>query len=1077
MRINKIELENITSLKGIHTIDFDKIGELSDLFAITGPTGSGKSTILTAISMALYGEHPKGINAVDMVTMGEARGRISLTFTFMGENYYVEWMCLVLKKDGTPRNKPLATRVLYQNDIPLEKTIEEILGLNFSQFSKVVILNQGQFSDFLTSSFTHRKDLLEKLLEHHDLKNLSPFINRKLKDLKSEINNLDQQCENTLLLTEEELKEIIKVHEESKVESLSKKEEVQSLTKINENLSEYLKMAHKWHELQERMEKEKKEITLLNNTLLIEKKLLKEIKSKLEKQEQRELEIRPKIEKAIKLIESERGFNEERNQKEGEKESIESKKQMLTKKSQDTSNELDTLSKRLSSLDTLKFEKLHAQEINDEIEKVSLHSELIKQIDSIGKTIQIYSKEKIRYEEKAKLLQEESERISLWFNALYKMENKSVSEIFEKIDKDYLQVKDAKNRISDTENRLSLLNDDILTCNTKKVNLEKELETLKENQTHSKKSLPTLKKELEVENREIESLTLLEYSYHHFLKEDKSDCPVCENEISKQVIERIKDKINSNDFQKRKERTERFELEIKKIESDLLQIDSRLRFTTEVLNTCQTEEKSFISKKSILTEQMNQLILEQNKNLINEDIYNQAQKNQYQYQRNESEIKALRESWQESQQKWLEFKKLAEESNQKMIHISKDVETILKLHGISNLETALVSLKSIQRDFQEFSLLTQKIKGIENLITDQKIHLSEIEESKALLIEKIKNIDIKISSLQNEFVINDLPENPLKIKEELETALTKQRTEWEEKRVECHNLEISYEKKQSQINILKEQESGINDLITSYLSKIDPQTTHTFTLDGENLERFKKISYSNFKNIDEINSITEFYSQVLVPLKESISEEFKNLSEKTIVLKTQIEENNKQQLKLKSIIEKKAKFSQKMADYEFLAPYLLKDSFRDYALAILEESLLEVANREIDSLADGRYVLIHGKAGKRSELLVKDLWQGNSIRKVSTLSGGETFLLSLGLALGLSEITRGQTEIDSFFIDEGFGTLDEESITQVLNCLMQMQSRGKQIGLISHVIALTDQIPVRVELNKNNFGESQISLS
>ena len=79
--------------------------------------------------------------------------------------------------------------------------------------------------------------------------------------------------------------------------------------------------------------------------------------------------------------------------------------------------------------------------------------------------------------------------------------------------------------------------------------------------------------------------------------------------------------------------------------------------------------------------------------------------------------------------------------------------------------------------------------------------------------------------------------------------------------------------------------------------------------------------------------------------------------------------------------------------------------------------------------------------------------------------------------MGLSDITRGQTEVESFFIDEGFGTLDEESISQVLDCLMAIQSRGKQIGLISHVTSLTSQIPVRIEINKNNFGESTLSLS
>jgi len=108
--------------------------------------------------------------------------------------------------------------------------------------------------------------------------------------------------------------------------------------------------------------------------------------------------------------------------------------------------------------------------------------------------------------------------------------------------------------------------------------------------------------------------------------------------------------------------------------------------------------------------------------------------------------------------------------------------------------------------------------------------------------------------------------------------------------------------------------------------------------------------------------------------------------------------------------------------------------------------------------------------------MILDSLHGGEARKISTLSGGETFMVSLGLALALSEMMRGKTEIDSFFIDEGFGALDPDSIEEVLEILFNVQMRGKTIGLISHVKSLTSRIPINIELSKNQLGHSEFRI-
>lgn len=151
-----------------------------------------------------------------------------------------------------------------------------------------------------------------------------------------------------------------------------------------------------------------------------------------------------------------------------------------------------------------------------------------------------------------------------------------------------------------------------------------------------------------------------------------------------------------------------------------------------------------------------------------------------------------------------------------------------------------------------------------------------------------------------------------------------------------------------------------------------------------------------------------------------------------------------------------------------------KDEFRNFALGIIENRLIKKANLELNSLCEGRYKIIQASKKTGHDFHIIDNWKGGLSRKISTLSGGETFLVSLAMALALSEMTRGQVEIESFFIDEGFGNLDNESIEDVLDVLSKVRSRGKQIGLISHIKTLTDRIPVNISISKSHLGESTV---
>lgn len=152
------------------------------------------------------------------------------------------------------------------------------------------------------------------------------------------------------------------------------------------------------------------------------------------------------------------------------------------------------------------------------------------------------------------------------------------------------------------------------------------------------------------------------------------------------------------------------------------------------------------------------------------------------------------------------------------------------------------------------------------------------------------------------------------------------------------------------------------------------------------------------------------------------------------------------------------------------------DKFARFAQTLTLEMVLLHANDHLKLLSD-RYRLRRRAANARDlGIQVEDLHLGGFLRETSTLSGGETFLVSLGLALGLSDMASQKTRIDSLFIDEGFGSLDADALEDALTTLENLQARGKTIGIISHVEQLKERIPTQIVVRKRGNGVSSLEV-
>jgi len=148
--------------------------------------------------------------------------------------------------------------------------------------------------------------------------------------------------------------------------------------------------------------------------------------------------------------------------------------------------------------------------------------------------------------------------------------------------------------------------------------------------------------------------------------------------------------------------------------------------------------------------------------------------------------------------------------------------------------------------------------------------------------------------------------------------------------------------------------------------------------------------------------------------------------------------------------------------------------FRVFAQGLTLRRLVRLANEHLQQL-NGRY-LISKRSDEDLELDIVDTYQADHRRSMNTLSGGERFLVSLALALGLSDLAGRQTNIRSLFIDEGFGSLDENSLDLAISTLENLQAGGKTIGIISHVKELKERIAVQIQLRKKGNGFSEVQI-
>lgn len=1178
MKPIKISIKGLNSFVEEQVVDFERLTS-KGLFGIFGPTGSGKSTILDAITFALYGQvarlgRKKGprefINAQSDV--------VRVVFVFginSGEakTYKIirEASVLRTENDGKIEVKNKASHVklidLTDNKVLAEKEgevaeeINRIIGLEYEDFVKTVVLPQGGFQDFLKMSGTDRRDILQRIFgleEYGDI--LWKKIAKAKKAAESELYGLDGALSTLEVLKEEDLKAKEEALKEMGLELKKLKIEHKDINEKYEKVKQVFELRERLDELQEALAKElekKPKMDALEEKLKKAEradyldspiKNYKELGLKrasagqnLEQKKQAyEIKNAEAIEARKLYFEREEEYNKEFPQlietQARLKEAEENWKGYLEEEARQKSLEEEGQNYKLSlnQNEELRHQVLEAQKaILKEMEEARLylkeHKITAGEREALVHALNIYNKtlslkeqqemllERIDFYDK-KLSEVESERGEL---TLDELETKVALKILDDEYEDYRNLPYINQGYYFTQKQLYLdakvEAEEIGKKQLELSHLEETLLKLKEEGSQLEEKLAELDLEYSDKKAEYEdfmlhqSVELIKSSLH-----EGDSCPVCQATIGKLIIEADEDagsakrqaelKLSLEELEAQKHELARAKAEVVlRLEAKVSareEIENYLRSRSDVLSQGDYDEKLRLLETENARFQEAIESLESRKKKFEQEavvISNQLESNEKKAQEYREElsrfinVKGFTEQDLAKLQLELDVilgsgsedpKSRLDELSARERKLGEIEEKLLHLEGELSEKTAKIS--QLEAENTEILILVAKIDtSVEEIgskakkmrdrlvkllgeVKDPGSDLLKVEERKALLEKsyheaKKRNDDLESSRLEA-LKARDMAENEFS---NLSSLHSSSKSELASK-MEVYQMEDFAALNEDELELslgrliaLVESEALSEEARTEMRLRLDISRELVAKKQGE-IESIRKVVGDRVVSEDEYRELglrrEEVEANYLAKM-DILSKEEKDYE----IKKVAFEKASELSLKKKAVsgryelLKELAKVCEGKVFAEFVALKKL-----DFVTKMATEILTDITN--------GGYFL---EADENGEFKVRDIKNGGILRDVKTLSGGETFYVSLALALALSRQIqlKGSAPLELFFLDEGFGTLDAELLELVMDTLESLHNESLKIGIISHVEALKQRVPVKLIVTPLMAGE------
>ncbi|WP_322874394.1 SbcC/MukB-like Walker B domain-containing protein [Clostridium perfringens] len=1161
MKPIRLEVKGLNSFIDKQVVEFDKLTERG-LFGIFGPTGSGKSTILDGITLALYGDIArKSSNYINTNCDGVY---VSYEFQITGnevKRYRVDREFKRDNKSGGIRNKSSkiiditggVENVLEEKAKAVTSKCEEIIGLKLDDFMRTVVLPQGKFSEFLKLEGKERRNMLERLFNLRkygdDLSSKLSLEIRKEKDkmnvLEGQLKGYEGVSEEALKAKEEEINEI-NLSIKSKEELLNKiKKEFEEAEKVWNTQKELYDKRIEEESLVSRSEeiksfKERVEISNKADKVILFINNLEDILKEINKEDLKFNELNKKLEELINLREENKlKFEEVAKKKEEKLPDLRLKKEKLleSQKERDILFQIKADGVKLKEACKKIFEdrskcdtKLNSIEenekrLNEELkekeerkEELFVHEEFKNKINSglfilnsyegLDKQFNEIKSEEIELKKYMKNLTEDKEKSEKDL----KVKIESLSKTRDKLESLLKETPGDSNSILEKQIKLGEYREKLNKYKEIKNSLEESLKS-KNNFEEKLKAFENQKLLLEKEVRELKEYInkVKVEELAHKLRENLVDgecCPVCGsthhelNKVEKINLEESNEKTTL--LESKEEKLKELILEFSKIEATLeyenkkieeLNIsieevgevnEERLKSLEEEFNTLKDKIEEFNLKKENLEKNLEKLKEEKN-NL--ENIFNKAEVILCEKIVREKEIASkVKELDKELKLKNSELNSIKNELKIEDIKLENDL--ILKKEKEKNLlekeirilRTQLEESNKIKDELREKRDALKEDYLSQKSLLDGKVEVYREKERmikgslKGLIDEAlpIEKIDIKglLEDLQLE--IDYIEKSYLNLseeKEKLEKAFNNMNQEMAVTKERVNSLKLRKENEEKKVNLALEEEGfkTILEVKEGILSKDEKEKLKILIEEYHN--NLIKVRANIELLIKKLNgkSLTEEEWTMVLQEKNNTEKELKEVEELKIRLVTESESIKKKLEEQRDILHIKAKQEHKLALLSDLEKLFKGKKFVEFIAANQLKYISIEASKKLKDITNGVYGLEVDENGK---FIIRDYKNGGAERDASTLSGGETFLASLALALSLSSQIqlKGTAPLELFFLDEGFGTLDDNLLDVVMSSLERLHHERLSVGIISHVESIKNRVPVKLILTPAEAG-------
>ena len=1134
MKFLQLEILNLASLdkQGGEVINFEEsaLGE-STIFSIVGPTGSGKSTLLDAICLALYNRAPRyprkkgdknqnieifGVtdasennrlaptDSRNILTRGKKEGYSKLTFLANnGSIYRAEWH-VRFQRVRYENAKTALYKITRNREEISEETADwnelpNIIGLDYDQFLRTVLIAQGSFANFLTAKENERYELLEKLIGCEETyTNIATEI-KKAKDQATDAYNqmaASVEAVKQNLLNDEELAQL--------------KEEIDRLEKAEKELDSQLQAISKGLQWFEENDKQIKQITICQTDMEQAANAIKEMQAQILR-----LQLHDEVQPAVNLLQEVERQTQSIHEQEGNilkaeaniksqesaisesEKTLASLKEAVGKAQEQLEKALPVIAEARALKTKMEAAMPNLKEKKEALELAQKENQTaLKDVEENARNTQKWETEtekanlalKTTKEEIAKQKQVLHEATQAAEQAWEKERNKTAGQNIEELQS---HKSAAEKKLQDVQQAIKVVAH-LDTATTEKQKNEERILVLGKRNAEIDEALG----KLTIEALTQETLTLRnaytlmvseKWEIHRANLTEGKPCPLCGST------------------------THPYHTDNRQFEEATTELSQLLKAKEDLLKLQQKQEKDLSGERKQNDGEVQTLQKQQEKLSGEIATYEEDWKAliaQYpKIPKAEAELKLLLPIYENK------VKDASSKLNQ-FNKIQKEIERLTQLKDKAVKDEAAYESKAstMQNEAQEkASTCTTKLAEQKALTTN----LISQEKSKKEAYKKAtqvwNNARKEMEEWQEKYkqILNgeepDAAEQRLTAaKDEAKKAADNQNENINKLKAELANSKGSHQTMLSQTKTMKEnlqaKETELDLWIEEYNKQLEEKSIEPPFID-RNIIREMLYSAEDWNAIrrekDEkekaVASTTALYQSAEKAHQQhlehqpaqtrdaliAIQQEYQERSQRNELIAANARMQNHQEA-VKLLGDKAEALNlvtQEKDDWTAITDAIGADgkTLRKIAQCYTLSFLIAHANQEIRKF-NSRYELQQVKHSLGIRVIDHD--RADDIRDTTSLSGGETFIVSLGLALGLSALSSRNISFENLFIDEGFGTLDPDTLATVIDSLAMLQSsQGKKVGVISHTDTMSERITTQIRIIKNgNSGSSHIEI-